>query len=284
MRVHDRLGRWSIVGAVAVSLVVGSAGAVSAKAMGPTGISAPTVAVGVFRGAIKGIVVASENDLPDGRLRLSLSGLPKSGTMRLVGSTKACTKSHSPADRVLGWSWGLSQTGGFAADRPVDGLFDGPVDAMRSLRLFKGSSQKACTKAHPHEPGGTTSTTALELENTLVTSYVKAPGPRGLILTRLTDEHTVGVTLSFLALAGGQPYRLVGSSMACGSPHTRSARVFSVSISQHTQTAAGFDAFIEIDGVAAKAPGALRSWRLFRGPGTSDQVECKGIIAILIGL
>jgi hypothetical protein len=255
--------------------------------LGPTGISAPTAAVGVFGGALKGIVVASEADFPDGRLRVSLSGLPTSGTMHLVGSTKACSKAHTSADRVLGFSWGLNQTGGYATGRNVRQLFDAPVDALRSLRLFKGSAQKACTKAETHEeaaPGTAAVTPALDLENTLISSYIKAPGPQGLILTRLEGENSVGITLSLLRLPGGQPYRLVGSSKGCASTHTTSARVFSLGIAHGPQSAAAFDAFLEIEGIIAKAPSALRSLRLFRGPGTSDQVECRGIIAVLIGL
>ena len=62
--------------------------------------------------AAQGVIHVSETDDPGWvNLSLTLLGLEPGEDYRLVGSTAPCGTTHHPGDTVLGYSWGVSNTG-----------------------------------------------------------------------------------------------------------------------------------------------------------------------------
>ena len=119
----------------------------------------------------------------------------------------------------------------------------------------------------------------LLLEDLIVSRFEK-PGPHGIVVTRLVDEDTVRLTVSLLNLADGTRYRVVGSTRACGRPHAGRATVFGWATFPSSFQAAIVHEFRLPVVATNRNPTAIRSLRLFQG---RTQVECQGIIAILIG-
>jgi hypothetical protein len=248
------------------------------------GIMTPTVATAVFDGAkASGIVVIQDDGASPHPLWISLAGLPKAGTLRVIASSKVCSKTHSPADRVLGYSFGATQAGSFAVTvaRPLAG----PFELIRSVRIFRaGGTQRACAKGTLHdEQHASAAAPAGGHGNTSFSSLIPSPGFKGLLLARKVDGDTVRVVLSALRVDGDFLFRVVGSTEPCGGPHSSSDRVFQVPLDAIGGEGQRIDYFIRTDFPAPNDPDLLRSVRVFRGSGSGAQVECRGIIAVLIG-
>jgi hypothetical protein len=91
------------------------------------------------------------------------------------------------------------------------------------------------------------------------------------------------VTLSALRVDGDFLFRIVGSTEPCSDPHTSADRVFQVPLDAIGGEGQKIDYFIRTNFAALNDPDELRSVRVLRGSGSGNQVECRGIIAVLIG-
>jgi hypothetical protein len=95
----------------------------------------------------KGIVDLQRTSDPTvDRLVISLVGLSP-GDYTLRASTQACGSAHHhPADTLLGWSWGMSQSGGFMTRTTV--THDSDFETWASVRILKDDQQIACAKTY----------------------------------------------------------------------------------------------------------------------------------------
>lgn len=276
---------------VALPVLGGSAGAVAPRS--PAG-NVPVEWVVMHlagSGPIKGIVTI-ESGAP-GRVRYAFHGLPTTGALRAVASTKPCSQPHVGSAKVLGWSLGASNPtstaaigpGGTAAGQFMVEISGVNAGFIRSMRIFRGSgpgAQRACAKAtHWTTP---TPVAVVALQNLLVSSFLSKPGPRGLVTIGVVDDDTVLVRAELLHKNRGT-FRLVGSTAPCSEAHTGSARAFSV---DHTIGDTGTHEvghLVNATVTLAKPSDEIRSVRLLRkSGGTFQREECRGIIAILIGL
>ena len=118
----------------------------------------------------------------------------------------------------------------------------------------------------------------------MVSSFLAKPGPRGLAALRVVDEDTVQVRAELLHKDRGT-FRLVGSTTPCTQAHTGSAKAFSVDYSLGDTGTHEVGHFMNATRTLAKPADEIRSLRLLRkSGGTFQPVECRGIIAVLIGL
>lgn len=221
-----------------------------------------------FQGVVRGAVAAELR--PDGKARLTVSfawDLDNDG-VRLVGSSRACSAAYTSASRILGYSWGLSQTSTFrsAIVTPSRNLAK-----LRSFRLFQpnGGPQVACgfslnfskiefataSSGAPAAPPSAEGAYA---------SFNKAHA-RGLVLLRLakaTGKARLTVALSGLPQPG--TFTIFGSDAPCGTTHRPSDLEFSATF----VTDANPSNIHSTRTISTQDPYGLRSVRIVEGTGT----------------
>ncbi len=281
VRSMRRLGRVVAAATLAGVLVGGAAPAAAFHREGVTEAMSLNI---LAKGPLRGIVLIEAND-DEAHIYQVFKGLPTTGKLRAVLSTKPCTKAHTAADRVLGWSLGASnptsvRASYFAMD--LDGVATGWYTTLRIFRGGGTGDQRACTQALHGSEAATAE--AYELKNVLVSNLLGAPGPRGLVTVGTpTDGGPIRVRALLLHKDRGT-FRLVGSRKPCGQAHTGAAKVFARTYSLGDTATHEVGHWVSVVGPSGDAAEAMRSIRLFKGAGTGRQVECRGIIAVLIGI
>jgi hypothetical protein len=224
--------------------------------------------IAVFRGDVKGIVEIIELGGRDGRVRITMASIPR-GVTRVVGATVPC---GTPV---------TSETRAFSLDfekltwvrRVVEDLLpsEGVADLV-SIRLVKPGSpptQAACRPARLYQdvPTSTASSPAIELENTLVTSYSFAGRTRGhLVLGPLSGEPGTLPLRGVIQRNESNLLRLVGSAEPCGTPHDTGDTVFDAPIP--------VGGFIHDGDWSEAESDVIASLRLYQGSGFAKPAGC----------
>jgi hypothetical protein len=266
---------------LALPILGGAAGAIAPRS--PAGpVPAETFSLNVFgSGPVKGMVLI-ESGAP-GRVRYAFHGLPATGTLRAVASTKPCAQPHTGSAKVLGWSLGASNptsAGQFMVE--ISGVNAGYI---RSVRVFRGAGtgdQRACSNASRWEVAPPSY--KVTFEDILISSFLSKPGPRGLAALEVVDGDTIRVRAELLHKDRGA-FRLVGSTEPCSQAHTGAAKAFSVDYNLGDTGTHEVGHFMNATRTLAKPADEIRSLRVMRKNEVAiEQIECRGIIAILIGL
>jgi hypothetical protein len=267
---------------VALPVLGGSAGAVAPRTPSGSTPAAESLSLNIFgSGAIRGMTLIGSGS--PGRVRYAFHGLPATGALRAVASTKPCSQPHAGSAKVLGWSLGASNptsAGQFMID-----LAGANAGAIRSVRVFRGAGtgvQRACSNTSHWEVAPPSY--KVTFEDVLISSFLSKPGPRGLAALEVVDEDTVRVRAELLHKDRGT-FRLVGSTKPCSQAHTGASKVFSVGYSLGDTGTHEVGHVVDATRPLAKPIDAIRSIRVMaKNEVAMETIECRGIIAILIGL
>lgn len=281
-----RFRRGLIVGGLAALVALpalgGSAGAVAPPSPSGTTLPKEAFSLNVFgSGPVKGIAMV-ESGSP-GRVRYAFQGLPATGELRAVASTKPCSQAHTGSAKVLGFSLSPSTPGSTAAGQFMVEISGVNAGYIRSMRIFRGSGtgdQRACSAT---SQWGAVST-AVVFENVHITNFLSKPGPRGLAMVGVAADGTLRVRAELLHKDRGA-FRLIGSTKPCSEPHTGSARVFAADYELGDTGTHEVGHFLSATRTPAKPVDQLRSVRVVaKNDVATEEIQCRGIIAILIGL
>lgn len=177
-----------------------------------------------FSGSVRGIVTAAV--LTDGsvRVRTMVRGADASRSYRVVGSGSPC--GDPIVDRLLL----LPSTplmGAFVSKTHAAGSLPDRTGVLVSIRILRaGGGQIACAEALSYEPAPATAGPALTFTDIVISSYVKAGGPRGLLVTNAPDSANPQLRWSLTGLSGVSSFRVIGSAVPCGTPSTSGVETF----------------------------------------------------------
>lgn len=177
-----------------------------------------------FSGSVRGIVTAAV--LTDGsvRVRTMVRGADASRSYRVVGSGSPC--GDPIVDRLLL----LPSTplmGAFVSKTHAAGSLPDRTGVLVSIRILRaGGGQIACAEALSYEPAPATAGPALTFTDIVISSYVKAGGPRGLLVTNGPDSANPQLRWSLTGLSGVSSFRVIGSAVPCGTPSTSGVETF----------------------------------------------------------
>lgn len=177
-----------------------------------------------FSGSVRGIVTGAV--LADGsvRVRTMVRGADASRSYRVVGSGSPC--GDPIVDRLLL----LPSTplmGAFVSKTHAAGSLPDRTGVLVSIRILRASGgQVACAEALSYEPAPATAGPALTFTDIVISSYVKAGGPRGLLVTNAPDSANPQLRWSLTGLSGVSSFRIIGSAVPCGTPRTSGVETF----------------------------------------------------------
>lgn len=219
----------TLLGATLAALVGGSGVAGAATPVSPA-ILAGAIGEGAsdvnafFNGAVRGIVTGAV--LADGslRVRTMVRGADASRSYRVVGSGSLC---GDPIANGVGLLGTTPLMGAFVSKTHAAGSLPDRTDPLVSIRILRaGGGQVACAEALSYELTPTTAGPALVFTDIVISSYVKADGPRGLLVTNAPDSANPQLRWSLTGLSGVSSFRIVGSAVPCGTPITSGVQTF----------------------------------------------------------
>lgn len=210
----------AIVAGLLLAIIATPAGA----AGGPSTTSAPEADQVVAMLGAPGPrgIVAIRDGTSNATMVAELLGLPRTGQVRVVASSAACTKDHQTADRVLA----LRVQGGSDRASFTSTTFDDEAVAgsIRSVRLFQASNEIDCARARPYSAAAAGEALPTEW---ITLNIFDGASAQGMVVI---DGGPGGdpVTVALHGLSPGVPHRLIGADVECTDPPSEGSRLFKV--------------------------------------------------------
>jgi hypothetical protein len=259
-----------LTAAVAASLGAGSVSAAPRPSTLPSDIASCTSsdcgAFGTPSGGVRGAVHAQRRSDGNARIVVSVMNNLSTAIARVVASAKACSDAHTPADRILRYSFGATQAGSFAYATATVPL-EGDLAHVRSYRFVGKGGATACTQGYVFQnlANNTAGTPAPPMAEGAYARF-KTPDAKGLVILRLTPTAGEKLTIALGNLPIARKFTIYGSEAPCSAPGTSADVEFKVT--EVPDYAAGSDVrFVaRTRMIGSEDISGLQSVRIVEGP------------------